>query len=237
MLPALDRRKWKQYERKLGDEFAFAASLALNDAAFETKSALNAHVDERSDRGATKFSQNAFAVTKKATKRDLEVDVIAKDKQAAYLIPALFKSKREKGDYATSRRAGVMVPGSYSKFEEKLTVHGNLGSKALRTVGRAKHTFFGKAFVNGSWMLGVWRRQKPRGRPRRKTTKLRAVAIFQKSVTYQRPLRLDLMGVSGEVEQRVVRRSMERAIREIAQYGRVRSGTQRRRDDAAAASE
>lgn len=223
-------KQWQRYQDALEDEFAFAASQALNDAAFALKDDLGDHVDASSHLGATPFTKRAFMVAKKATKRDLETDVIAKDKQAAYLIPAIHGGTRKRGDYATSKRAGVLVPGREHEPTERN--RGNYGNQTLRKQARKKDVFWGRVFAQGEWQYGLWRRKKPKGRRPKgqwKWTALSAIALFREKVDYRKPLELDIQAVAEVVNERVTKASLERAMLELSRYGRVQSSAQRKR--------
>ncbi|MCL6286240.1 hypothetical protein M3P21_22395, partial [Ruegeria sp. 2012CJ41-6] len=187
--------------------------VALNDTAFVLRDELGEHLDEISEGGATPFTKRTFRVSKRSTKRSLEAEVLSKDKQSEYLVPALTGGVRSKGDYATGR-AGVLIP-----VEGKLNKYGNLPRGSLKRQLNRPDTFLGR--VGDDDTLAVLKRKR-RTKKNRKGG-LQVLAVFKEKVK-QRALRgWDLEGVSERVFQKVMLKNMNEAVADLARHGKVRS--------------
>ena len=216
-------KQWKSFERKLKDEFKFASTVAINDAAFAVRDELGKSLDETFDKGASKFTQKAFRVSKKAKKTDLEALVETKDIQSEYIVPALTGGKRKTGDYATSKRAGVMIPGVAAKTNK----YGNMPRGWLKKQTQRTDTFLGEIELNGRKTLGVYRTKKLGKRSTK--SRLQVLATFRDEVEYSKT-NFYIEQEAKDTFDKVVKDSLGESIRDISKYGRVRSSYQRRKD-------
>lgn len=247
----LSKREYNKYFKKLGKELEFAASVALNDAAFEVSRALNEHTEEAFDKGSTKFTKKAFTVFKKAKKTDLEAIVGAKRIQGEYLSKAIYGGQRTAGqDYATGSEY-IVVPGRSAKLNQ----YGNLPRNWLRAQGkvgasrnssnikenavrgksgrrtRKRKTdggvFIGRAKVNNKTQLGIYKRPSFADRKSGRN-QLKVLALLKKKTTYKAAPKFELFRTSDKEFGKTFRRSMNEAVRDIRKHGKVLSSFKRR---------
>lgn len=212
----------RRLEQRLGREFRYAAQQALNDAAFEVRSGLGRGADKSFSGGATRFTQRGFVVSKKGTKTDLSAIVEAKPIQAQYLKLPTFGGMRRKGDYATTA-SGIVIPGAAAKR----TRTGSLSHTALKRALERPDVFSGTVkFSNGGSARGVFRRPKRKGRVALEP--LRVMALFRKKEIEYRKQFFDIAGIASADFTPAVRLSIERSMREIDRFGRIRTTKERR---------
>ncbi|MCF7728668.1 hypothetical protein [Sulfitobacter sp. M22] len=211
------KKQWRMYSKALEDEFEFAASVGLSDAAFKVRDALGQHIDDISDGGAVNFTKKAFRVSKYAKKTDLEAEVMSKD-NAQYVVKAVTGGVRTTGDPATSK-LGVLIPGPAAKKNK----FGNLSRRFIANQLKRPDVFMTDLGDDGS--VEVVKRKKRTKRNRKGG--LQILAVFKKRVS-QKPLDgWDLEGVSGRVLDETLSKNFKEAVQDIRKYGRVRSRKQR----------
>jgi len=174
-------RSWIDGLDRTARQMTKATSDALTATARDVSDALAAESKSVFDR-PTKFTERGFGYTR-STRETQEATVFAKRIQSQYLIKQVTGGERRAGDYATSQRAGVVLPGPAGRT----TGAGGVPRGSVRRLAERKDHWIGEY----KGILGLWKRTK---------TKLRLVNAFKKSVTYEK--RFDFFGVFERTAKR-----------------------------------
>jgi hypothetical protein len=199
-------------------QLPFATSVALNNTAFDARTALNGATRGYFDR-PTKFTQTAFLV-QKSKKADLTAYVYANNQpgrsRSRYLrYPIQGGQRRQKGFerfFLGAPNDGTIPPGSVfvPTRNVKLTASGNVSISTLKSINKGL-----SGSPRGGFFIGTPRGgNRPPGIYRRSREQLFAYFIAQPAPRYDR--RFPIQDVGSKVIQRkfngYLRSALERAL-------------------------
>ena len=140
---------------QIQNQMPFAASKALNEAAKQAAKDLNQSTNQYFDR-PTKFTQNAYRVSKFSDKRDLVVEMSPRPIQERYLLPSIRGGIRPQ---RPSERKLGFSPAYRPGPDARLNASGNMPKPAIIKALRGGPEWFTLAERKGKLQPGIYRRR------------------------------------------------------------------------------
>jgi hypothetical protein len=156
---------------QIQNQMPFAASKALNETAKQAAKDLNQSTNQIFNE-PTKFTQNAYRVSKFSNKRDLIAELSPKPIQERYLLPSIRGGIRPQ---RPSERRLALAPAWRPGRGAKLNASGNMSKAAVVQALKGGPDFFSLDQRKGQLRPGVYRRM---GSGTKRRYRLQSVLLF-----------------------------------------------------------
>ena len=140
---------------QIQNQMPFAASKALNEAAKQAAKDLNQSTNQYFDR-PTRFTKNAYRVSKFSNKRDLVAELSPRPIQERYLLPSIRGGIRPQ---RPSERRLRLSPAYRPGPDARLNASGNMSKPAIIKALKGGPEWFTLAEKKGKLQPGIYRRR------------------------------------------------------------------------------